>query len=323
MLPITRAEIDVVVVGAGFAGLAAARALDAAGAELPVLEARDRVGGRTLNAEIGDGKVVELGGQWIGPTQERIAALASAVGVETFPTHTEGDNCFASDGRLRRYSGTIPRLNPLALLDTARAVRKLNRLAGRIDPEAPWAAPDAERSTRPARRLARPDPAHRHREAADAGRRADRLGRRAGGALAAARRLLPALGGQLRAAHRRRRGRPAGPARRRLAAVAERVAEELGDRVVLGAPVRADRARSGRGVAVTGRARPVRARRAIVAMPPALTAAIEFDPPLPAGRAQLGQRMPGLADQGDRDLRRAVLARRRPLGRGRSNGRAR
>ena len=66
-------EADVVVIGAGLAGLAAARALVAAGREVVVLEARDRVGGRTLNHDIGGGKVVELGGAWIGPSQDRQA----------------------------------------------------------------------------------------------------------------------------------------------------------------------------------------------------------------------------------------------------------
>ena len=66
-------EADVVVVGAGLAGLTAAREIVAAGREVVVLEARDRVGGRVLNHPIGDGKVVEVGGQWIGPGQDRIA----------------------------------------------------------------------------------------------------------------------------------------------------------------------------------------------------------------------------------------------------------
>ena len=70
-------EADVAIVGAGLAGLVAARRLVAAGKEPLVVEARERVGGRLLNEEIGDGKVVEVGGQWIGPTQERIAALAA------------------------------------------------------------------------------------------------------------------------------------------------------------------------------------------------------------------------------------------------------
>ena len=75
-----------VVVGAGLAGLAAARHAAAAGARVVVLEARERVGGRVLNEDIGGGNVVEVGAQWIGPTQDRLAALAADLGVETFPT---------------------------------------------------------------------------------------------------------------------------------------------------------------------------------------------------------------------------------------------
>ena len=78
-------EADVVVVGAGLAGLAAARALTANGSSVVVVEARDRVGGRVLNHDIGGGKVVEVGGQWIGPTQDRLAALARELGVRDLP----------------------------------------------------------------------------------------------------------------------------------------------------------------------------------------------------------------------------------------------
>jgi monoamine oxidase len=95
-------EADVVIVGAGLAGLAAARSLSAAGASVVVVEARDRVGGRTLNHDIGDGKVVEVGGQWIGPTQDRLAALARDLGVDTFPTHAAGENLIEYEGSVRR-----------------------------------------------------------------------------------------------------------------------------------------------------------------------------------------------------------------------------
>src|SRR5919206_1203167 len=105
-------DSDVAVVGAGLAGLTAARELSAAGASVTVLEARDRVGGRTLNHPLGDGQVVEVGGQWIGPTQDRLAALAREVGVETFPTHVDGERLIEFDGKLTRYSGRIPRIGP-------------------------------------------------------------------------------------------------------------------------------------------------------------------------------------------------------------------
>src|SRR5215208_2448391 len=94
---------DVVVVGAGLAGLAAARELRAAGRDVVVLEARDRVGGRTLNEPIGDGKVVEIGAQWVGPTQDRVIALIGELGLETFPTYVAGKNVFERGGNLSRY----------------------------------------------------------------------------------------------------------------------------------------------------------------------------------------------------------------------------
>jgi monoamine oxidase len=80
---------DVVVVGAGLAGLAAARRLETLGRTASVLEARDRVGGRVLNHTLSDGSVVELGGQWISSIQTRVSTLAAELGLETFPTASE------------------------------------------------------------------------------------------------------------------------------------------------------------------------------------------------------------------------------------------
>ena len=102
-----------------------------------------RVGGRVLNHDLGEGKVVEVGGQWIGPTQDRLAELARELGVETFPTHAEGFNLIEDGGGVRRYSGAIPRISFGAQMDIAQAQRRLNRLARRVPLDAPWEAPNA------------------------------------------------------------------------------------------------------------------------------------------------------------------------------------
>ena len=87
-----RRKVDVAVVGAGLAGLTAAQRLSRARVEVCLLEARDRVGGRVLNHRVEPGVIAELGGQYVGPTQDRLLALADSLGVDTFPTYNEGDN---------------------------------------------------------------------------------------------------------------------------------------------------------------------------------------------------------------------------------------
>src|SRR5579859_5654614 len=126
---------DVLVVGAGLAGLTAARDLAAAGRSVLVLEARDRVGGRVVSREIGDGKIVEMGGQWAGPTQDRLLALAGDVGVGTFPTYDTGRKVLAFNGKRGTYSGAIPRLNPLVIADIGRAQARLESMARKVPTE--------------------------------------------------------------------------------------------------------------------------------------------------------------------------------------------
>ena len=142
-------DVDVVVVGAGFAGLVAARDLvAAAGRSVAVVEARDRVGGRVHNRSIGDGKIVEVGGQWVGPTQDRVLALAKDLGVETFPTYDTGARVLHFGGRRGTYKGTIPRINPFVLADVGRAQARLESLAKKVPLDSPWTAARAGRGTR-------------------------------------------------------------------------------------------------------------------------------------------------------------------------------
>jgi monoamine oxidase len=286
-------DADVVVVGAGLAGLAAARELVARGSSVVVLEARERVGGRVLNQDIGDDKVVEVGAQWIGPTQDRLAAVARELGVRTFPTHDEGDNVIEYRGGLHRYSGAIPRINPVVLVDVEQAQRRLNRLARRVPLEAPWEAPRAARldgqtaatwmrrnmATRPGRMLL-----ELGIEAVWAAQPEDMsllhvlFYIHSAGSLE----MLFDTGGGAQ------QDRFAGGSQ----LVPIRMADELGaDRVVLGAPIR--RIEQGPdGVVVRADDAVARGRRAILALAPTLAGRIAYDPPLPGFRDQLTQRMP-------------------------------
>ena len=145
-----RKRADVIVVGAGLAGLTAARKLVAAGKSVIVLEAQHRVGGRTLNEDIGGGKVADMGGTFIGPTQDNVAALVNELGIGTFPTYNAGNNVFVgSDGRREEFAsntpvfGTAP-ADPKVAADIVAAVGQLDQMASSIDVNQPWANSNAK-----------------------------------------------------------------------------------------------------------------------------------------------------------------------------------
>jgi monoamine oxidase len=297
-------EADVAIVGAGLAGLVAARRLLAAGLEPLVVEARDRVGGRLLNEVIGDGKVVEVGGQWIGPTQDRIAALAGELGVATFPTHAEGRDVMVMGGKRTTYSEFArvrPELlrdlsraiSPLALADFEQARVRLDRMASRVPLEAPWEAPkarlwDSQTFATWIRRNLRTaggrtlfeliTEAVWAAEPADVSLLHVLFYSRSGSGFNS---LIGTEGGA-------QQDRFHGGSQR----IALLMAEQLGaDRVRLDCPVRRIE-HSGDGVTLHGDAVSVRARRGIVAIPPTLAGRVDYDPILPALRDQLTQRMP-------------------------------
>lgn len=283
-------SVDVAVIGAGLSGLAAARRLVDAGREVVVLEARERVGGRLFNMTIGDGVTVDVGGQWVGSDHVRVQRLAAELGVEIFPQHGAGRNLLDLDGKRRRYRGTIPRLGPRVLWDIFVARRHFDRLARTVGAEAPWTAEraaelDAETLAEWCERNMRTEAA---RELIGlAGRTVWGTGPEELSMLhvlfyvAAAGsfdKLIDTEGGA-------QQDRLDGGAQ----LLALGLAESLGDRVRLGAPVRriSDR---GDGVLVDADGVEVEAGRAIVAVPPAIAARIEIDP-LPPGRPELAERL--------------------------------
>jgi len=139
---------DVVVVGAGLAGLTAARAIRRAGRPVLILEARNRVGGRNLDHDLGAGKVAELGGQWAGPGQDKVLALAKELGVATFETYATGKSVYYRSGKRSTYSGDIPPANPAALVELEATILSLNNMAAKVPVDEPWNAPDAEATDR-------------------------------------------------------------------------------------------------------------------------------------------------------------------------------
>ncbi len=141
----TQLDADVCIVGAGLAGLTAAKLLTESGQSVVVLEARDRVGGRVWTRTSQTGVPVDMGGCFIGPGHERLHALTKEMGVSVFPTHVKGDNILATGGKVKRYRGDIPRISPVALISAAQAISRMNAMANTVPVEAPW---EAKRATK-------------------------------------------------------------------------------------------------------------------------------------------------------------------------------
>lgn len=286
---------DAVVVGAGYAGLAAARRLKLAGKSVIVLEARDRVGGRTLNESIGGGAITELGAAYVGPTQDEIFKLAKHFGVGTFPVYNTGNNVYFTNGQRFTYpfGGVFP--DPVAAKDFGQAVAKIDAMAGEVPLDAPWLAenaPDWDGQTLQTWRD--------QNLTTEAGRQNfDGLTKALWGIEPRESSLLYALfyvaaagdennpGTFQRLLVDAQQSRLIGGTQ----GLAIRIARDLGKAVVLSTPVRRITYDSTR-VQVDGEGMSVKAKSVIVAIPTPLAGRIIYDPPLPFMRDQLTQRMP-------------------------------
>jgi monoamine oxidase len=286
------ANADVVVVGAGFAGLSAARDLVRLGHDVVVLEGRDRVGGRSSTTTIA-GTPVDLGGTFVGPTQDAVIALAKELGCESVRTYSRGKNLIRWRGKVRAYRSTIPKLSIIELVDVSRIQWRFDRVSRRVPVKDPWTSPIADildsktldqwlryvhagASTRDLMAIVArvtwgcepEDVSMLH---------AVRYVKAAGGLG----RMLDVEGGAQQDRF------PDGTQQ-----IALRMAEELGKRVVLNAVVRSIEQHAGGTLAVGSDRGDIAAKAVIVAVPPQHRAGIAFDPALPPEYEKLTEHWP-------------------------------
>jgi len=286
----------IIVVGAGLAGLTAARRLLAGGAEVEVFEARPRVGGRTEGGQTADGVPVELGGQWIGPTQNRMYSLVSELGLETFPTYNEGEHVIFLGGKTSRMSsrrGAVPKLSPFVLADLFQGLTRFTRRANRVPLDEPWNAPRAAQldgetfETWILRNLRTEVGRSYFRIVAEAVFSAQSTDFSALHALFYAHSGTD-LEGLISVDRGAQQDRVVGGSVR----ISEALAEHLGGRLHLESPVRRVE-QDETGVRLLLRSGEVVAGdRVIVTLPPSLAGRLEYAPALPSWRDQLTQRLP-------------------------------
>ncbi|MDJ1114805.1 flavin monoamine oxidase family protein [Microbacterium dauci] len=139
----TETTRDVVVIGAGAAGLTAANELRKAGLSVAVLEARDRVGGR-LWTDVIDGAMLEIGGQWVSPDQDALKETIAELGLETYSRYREGDSVYVGpSGEMSRFTGEMFPVAPETEAVIDELTQRLDAMVAEIDPDQPWAHPNA------------------------------------------------------------------------------------------------------------------------------------------------------------------------------------
>lgn len=275
-------SVDVVVIGAGIGGLTAAWRLTQAGLSTVVLEASEQVGGRLLNHASLAGPV-EVGGEWLGPTQDHVLSLTKELDLSLVETYRRGRHFFEANGRKFKYRGDFPVLgiNLLHGLDACQLYARLKLMAMRVSVEAPWKSKNA---------------AQWDRQSVGAWLERNSLTRGGRDLFSLVFRTLAciepeemsvlsllthihSIGGATRVtsvSHGGQKWRVEGGSQR----IALSLAERLGDKVRLGSPVRSVAAGDGFMRVATDHSEHT-CKRVVVAVPLPMTDQIDFTPPLP------------------------------------------
>jgi monoamine oxidase len=288
-----RLEADVCIVGAGFAGMSAAWRLHQAGYKVIVLEARDRVGGRSWSIYLPDGTQVDRGGAWFGPGQNQAYALAEEMGRTTYPSWDEGEALVMLDGQpVRANASALVRVNPLDLAEVAIAMTALDEMATQVPLDAPWEASEAAAWDAQTLRGWFDDniAPGAGRDSIEATLMDMFTSNFAEVSLLGALHLIHSNNG-LQDLTGSKGGHQQDRVLGGTQSILNAMHEQLGDAVRLESPVR-DITWSADHVRVSGSGMTVSARQAVVAVPQWLSERIWWDPPLPRERAQLIQRVP-------------------------------
>ncbi|PYI66878.1 putrescine oxidase [Arthrobacter livingstonensis] len=284
---------DVVIIGAGPSGLTAAHELTKAGLSVAVIEARDRVGGRTWSNTI-DGAWLEIGGQWVSPDQTALIGLLEELGLDTYSRYRDGDSVYvAPDGTRTRYTGEMFPVAPDTQAEMNKLIDTMDDLAALMDPEKPWDHPAA-------RELDTISFHHWLRTQSTDEEACNNIGLFiAGGMLTKPAHAFSALQAVFMASSagsftnlvddnfildKRVVGGMQG--------VSLAIAEKLGADVILNSPartVRWEEADGGWLATVVSDNATVTAKRVVMAVPPNLYSRVSFDPPLPRRQHQMHQ----------------------------------